>query len=109
MTGNSDVRDVLRLLYLEGLRIETAATGAPVVKGGTPSPDLQDRLKAGKEHVIAVLTDQAIGSDDPGFALPRRYVVPPGCIAERACARLGWCGEALTRRSCDHARQEAAR
>lgn len=96
MNGSSDVRAVFRLLYLEGLRIGLTAAGAPVVKGGQPSPALRERLQTHREQIIANVTEQGIGMDD------RRYVVPAGCIAERACARLGWCGQALTRRTCDH-------
>lgn len=108
MNGSFDVHEVFRIVSSEGLRIELTAAGAPVVKGGQPSPALREQLQAHRDEIIAIMKDQDIGSDDPGFALPRRYVVPAGCLARLACPRLGPCSQSLMRESCDHADREAA-
>lgn len=107
MTGSSDVHEAFRVLYLEGLLIALTAGGAPVVRGGAPSPALREQLPAHREQIVAILRDQGIGANDPGFAIPRRYVVPAGCLARLACPRLGPCSQALMRHSCDHADREA--
>lgn len=108
MTGSSEVGAVFRLLYLEGLLIALTAAGAPVVKGGAPSPALRDQLQTHRDEIIAKVTEQGIGAHDPGFAIPRRYVVPAGCLARLACPRLGPCSQSLMGQRCDHAESEAA-
>ncbi len=108
MTGHSDPFDILRRVYLEGLRIDLVDGATPVVRGGAPSVELKADLSAHRQPIVEHLTRQRIGERDDGYAIPvpRRYVVPAGCLAERACARLGWCGDALMRKACDHAERD---
>jgi len=102
MTGHSDALAVLRSVYRDGLRIAQVDGATPVVRGGAPSPELKVDLKEHKAAILDMLKAQRIGERDDGYAspVPRRYVVPPSCLAERACSRLGPCGHFLTRRGC---------
>lgn len=108
MNGNSDVFAVLRMLYLEGLRIDLTASGSPVVKGGQPSEALREILHRHRDEILAVLQEQSIGTyDDSGIPALRRYVTPPDCLATRACSRLGWCSQSLMQHACNHAATES--
>ncbi len=94
--------DLLRRLYCNGSDIGIDGDGIRL--SGHPVPDeLLAELKARKPDVLAELTTQRLGTLDADFAsaVPRRYVVPPGCLAQRACHRLGPCSRWLMRRTCN--------
>ena len=97
-----DPLELTRRLYVAGVTLELIGDGT-IRLSGQPVPDaLLGDLKAHKPAVLALMTAQRLGDGDDGFAssVPRRYVVPADCLADRACARLGPCGHYLTRRPC---------
>lgn len=97
-----DPLELTRRLYVAGVTLDLTGDGT-IRLSGQPVPDgLLDDLKAHKPAVLALMTAQGIGTGDDGFAsiLPRHYVVPPSCLADGACGRLGPCGHYLTRRPC---------
>ncbi len=57
-----------------------------------PPAAILTELRRHRGEIVAALTEQRIGERD-GYAsaLPRRFLVPPGCIAAGACHRLGQC------------------
>jgi hypothetical protein len=107
--------ELLRRLYVAGVDVEPNDAGGLRLTGYSPPPDLVDELKAQKEDVRALLEAQGTGTNADGLqsALPRRYATPPGCLAPRACPRIGPCSRFLSRRLCDgsertQSRQDAA-
>lgn len=94
--------DLLRRLYCGGSDITIADDGIGL--SGHPVPDeLLAELKAHKPDVLVLMQEQRFGTLDADFdsAVKRRYVVPPSCLAQRACARLGPCSRWLMRRNCN--------
>jgi hypothetical protein len=110
MATHSDALAVLRRVYLEGLRIDLVDGATPVVRGGTPSPELLVHLKQQRLAILDNLREHRIGERDPGYNSPLRrcYVVPDACMATKACARLGPCSESLRRLPCDHSTPQEA-
>jgi hypothetical protein len=103
MASRSDVLDTLRATYLEGVRIDLTAEGVPTVTDGTPSPDLLARLRTHRTDLLAIVTAQGIGTNPEDRSTPRRYVIPPDCLAANPCSRLGWCSQQWMHKACDHA------
>ena len=102
MSSNPRLLDLLRDVYLAGAIVEIVDHGM-IGLTGQPCPEsLKAELKEHKAAVLDILKAQRIGERDDGFASPlrRHYVTPPGCMANRACSRLGPCGHFLTRRGC---------
>jgi len=109
MSSNPPVLGLLRRVYLSGGIVEIV-DGGMLGLTGQPCPEhLKADLKEHKAAVLDTLKEQRIGERDDGFnsLVPRRYVVPDACLANRACARLGMCSEALRNLPCDHSPQEA--
>lgn len=101
---SADTLELIRLIYVSGALVAVTPTGTLKLSGDPVPPGLLEEVKAAKEDVLAVLTAQGFSTgDDGGYkATARRYVVPAGCLASRACARLGPCSQFLMRTSCDH-------
>lgn len=98
--------DLLRRLYCNGSDIGTDGDGIRLT--GHPVPDeLLAELKAHKPDVLVLMQEQRLGTLDADFdsAVKRRYVVPPSCLAQRACQRLGPCSRWLMRRPCNPFKQ----
>jgi len=92
---------LLRRCYLHGATVQPDGDGIRL--SGRPVPDdVLAELKASKPAVLDTLREHRIGERDDGFNSPilRRYVAPLGCLAGKACSRLGPCGHFLTRRGC---------
>ncbi len=89
--------DALRAAYTSGVVI-TAEADRLILRGRGQLPArVRAALAADKPAILALLAEQGIGQhDDYGSPEPRRYAVPPGCIARGACHRLGPCDAFLT-------------
>ena len=94
--------DVLRCLHVNGSDI-TIADDRIRLSGYAVPDELLAELKAHKPDVLVLMQEQRLGTLDADFdsAVKRRYVVPPSCLAQRACTRLGPCSRWLMRRHCN--------
>jgi hypothetical protein len=97
--------ELLRRLYVAGVDVGLNDAGGMRLRGHQPPPELVDALKANRDAVVSLLRAHSIGRADDGLesTVPRRYVTPAGCLAPRACTRLGPCSRFLTRKPCDRA------
>lgn len=106
---NTQPLDLLRRLYVAGVRVDLAENDT-IRLSGHPAPGaLVAELKAHKADVLAVLRAHGVGTSADGYPspLPRQYAIPTGCLAERTCAHLGPCSRFLMRRSCDPSRESS--
>lgn len=99
---SSHALELTRRLYVAGVALEMTSENTIRLSGQPASEDLVAELKVQKVAVLALMSAQRIGTRDDGFASgeTRRYVLPPSCLADGACARLGPCSQHLMQRSC---------
>ena len=95
------ILDLLHRVYTNGTTLTLTDDGRLNVEGEPAPDDLMAELKARKPEVLATLREHRIGELDADYwsDVPRTYVTPPDCLAERACARLGPCSQFLMRRA----------
>src|SRR5687767_4107158 len=89
--------ELVRRLYVAGVAVDLTDHGTIRLSGHPVPDDLLGALKANKAAVVGLMTAQRLGDRDDGFdsAVLRRFLVPATCLAPRACARLGPCGQWL--------------
>lgn len=99
---NIGPHELIRQLYVAGVEVSLTKSNTVRITGQSVPKGLIAQLQEHKEEIIRILQAQGVGTDEDGFdsPLPRRYVVPPACIATRACARLGPCSQSLMRHCC---------
>jgi hypothetical protein len=93
--------NLFRILYAARVTVTPAPDGM-VEATGPLTPSIRELIRTNKDTIRHALEEQGIGDrDDPPWTDPRRYVIPPSCIAPLACHRLGPCGPPATLTPCD--------
>ncbi len=95
-----DTLELFHRVYVAGCVVSLTDHGTLKLTGHRIPEDLRSEIKAAKPAIISALIAQGVGANDPGYAHPRQYVVPPDCIARYACRHLGPCSHFLMRRPC---------
>ena len=97
-----DTHDLLRQLYVADAEVSLTETNTVRITGQSVPKSLITPLREQKQEIAQILEAQGVGRNKDGLnsPVPRRYVIPPACLADRICARLGPCSRSRMRQAC---------
>jgi hypothetical protein len=99
---STEVEELIRQLYVTEGEVFLTETNTVRITGKSVPKGLITPLREQKQEIAEILEAQGVGRNNDGLnsPVPRRYVVPPACLAERVCARLGPCSRSRMRQAC---------